>query len=188
MVQCLEHARGEPLSQSRMTLPFRTPEALADLTSLTQADDARHVEGARAQSPLVAAAIEHEAQGYAHLLPDGTQWKATLLIELPDAEQRARSLGRLSEAVHHLYVQCDRPYVRVAVEANEDLPDRHLGRPSAVHFLRFQLPDGLRRAVHQGAPVFIGCAHHQYQWRRLVPRATLQMLAADLSRNEVTTP
>lgn len=49
-------------------------------------------------------AIQHEIDTYAPLLPDGTNWKATLMIELPDAAERRRDLPSLSEAAHHVYV------------------------------------------------------------------------------------
>ena len=48
--------------------------------------------------------LQHEIDTYAHLVPDGTNWKATLLIELPDAQERERELPQLNEAAHRLYV------------------------------------------------------------------------------------
>ncbi|HEX3138579.1 MAG TPA: DUF3501 family protein [Rhizobacter sp.] len=123
---------------------------------------------------------QHEAAIYAHLLPDGSNWKATLLIGVPDAEQRARELPQLSEAAHRLYIELPR-HPRVFAQANEDLPCRQLARPSAVHFLRFQFPEPLRVALLAGASATLGCAHDQYAFRRLIPLAMLERLRCDLA-------
>lgn len=91
----------------------------------------------------ITGAIRDEIETCAHLMPNGTSWQATLLIELPDARERRRELPRLNEAAHELHVVvAGHPLVRARV--NEDLPDRHRARPSAVHFLRFELPAPLR--------------------------------------------
>lgn len=123
---------------------------------------------------------QHEIDTYAHLLPDGRNWKATPLIGVPDAQQRERELPHLSEAAHRLYVELPR-HPRVYAQANEDLPDRHLTRPSAVHFLRFQFPEPLRVALLAGANASLGCAHDQYAFRRVIPLATLERLRCDLA-------
>jgi Protein of unknown function (DUF3501) len=123
---------------------------------------------------------QHEADTYAHLLPDGSNWKATLLIGVPDAQQRERELPQLSEAAHRLYIELPH-HPRVFGQANEDLPCRHLTRPSAVHFLRFQFPPPLRVALLAGAAATLGCAHDQYAYRRLIPLATLERLRCDLA-------
>ena len=122
---------------------------------------------------------QHEIEAYSHLLPNGQDWRATLQIELPDAQQRERELPPLSRATHEVYVEVARQR-RVYAQANTDLPDRHLTRPSAVHFLRFELPADARAAIAAGAPVSVGCANHAYDWRRLIPPATLAALRVDL--------
>lgn len=134
----------------------------------------------RAERVTDPAEMQREIDTYAHLVPDGTQWKATLLIQLPDAQERARELPRLSEAAHQIYVECERQG-HVFAQANEDLSDRHLTRPSAVHFLRFQLPEPLRARLRDGAPATIGCDDPNYHWRRLVPPVALRLLRADLT-------
>ncbi|HSW04535.1 DUF3501 family protein [Aquabacterium sp.] len=124
-------------------------------------------------------AVQHEIDTYAHLVPDGSNWTATLMIELPDAGERRRELPLLNEAAHAVYVDVPR-HARVVAQANEDQPDRHLTRPSAVHFLRFQLPESLRAALLGGAPATLGCAHCQYEFRRVIPTATIERLRRDL--------
>lgn len=129
------------------------------------------------------AGMQHEIDSYAHLVPDGTNWKATLLIELPDAQERRRELPLLSEAAHHVYVDVPR-HPRSYAFANEDLRDRHLARPSAVHFLRFQLSEPLRHALLAGAGARLGCSHAQYEWRRVIPAMAIAALRGDLVRPE----
>ncbi|HEY0817953.1 MAG TPA: DUF3501 family protein [Rhizobacter sp.] len=146
-----------------------------DLTLEHQIDEVLRTEGDASTE-----ARERERALYAHLRPDGRHWKATLLIGLPDADERVRDLPMLNEAAHRLYVQLPR-LPRVHAQANEDLPDRHLTRLSAVHFLRFEFPAPLRVALLAGADASIGCAHDQYAWRRVIPMALLEQLRCDLA-------
>lgn len=132
-------------------------------------------------------AMQSEVDTCAHLVPDGTTWNATLLIELPEATLRRRLLPLLNRAVHELYIEvAHQPRARGF--ANEDLHDRHLTRPSPVHFLRFRLSDAMCDAVHAGAPVTLGCAHHAYWWRHVLPPATLARLRHDLRHPGGTAP
>lgn len=140
-----------------------------------QVQEVLHLE--KAADPRV---VRQELDTYAHLLPDGTQWKASLLIELPNAAERAREMPMLNEAAHRLYVQV-RGQACVFASANEDQPDRHCSRPSGVHFLCFQLPRTACVQLLAGAAVAIGCAHPDYPWRVLVPAATLARLRLDLA-------
>jgi hypothetical protein len=124
--------------------------------------------------------VRQEIRTWSHLVPDGTQWKATLMIELPDATERARLLPLLSEAAHHVYVQVGTRW-RVTASANEDLADRHLARPSGVHFLRFQLPETFRAALLAGKPARLGCAHAECVFEQVIPPTMLQQLVRDLT-------
>jgi hypothetical protein len=134
----------------------------------------------RAERITSAQGMQQEIDAYAHLLPDGSNWKATLLIELPDAQERRRELPLLNQAAHQLYVEL-RGQPRVYAQANEDLPDRHhLARPSAVHFLRFQFQASWRAVLEAGGAVRLGCAHERYEYRRMIPPATLERLRHDL--------
>jgi hypothetical protein len=132
-----------------------------------------------AEQPSCPLAAQQQIDTYAHLAPDGSNWKATLQIELPDAAERRRELPQLSQAAHRVYVDIAR-HARVFALANEDLVDGHRTRPSAVHFLRFQLPEALRAAVLDGTTVTLGCAHDQYEFHRVVPVAALERLRRDL--------
>ena len=123
--------------------------------------------------------VQHTIEAYAHLLGDADVWTATLFIEMPDASRRERELPVLSEAAHHLYLGCA-GLPRIVAEANRDLPDRHLGRPSGVHFLRFALSDAVCEALRAGSPAVLGCAHPAYAWQRTVPAALLRRLCEPL--------
>jgi len=134
-------------------------------------------------------AVRDEIDTYAHLMPDGAHWKATLLIELPAAAgpaERASLLPLLHEAAFGIYLELrDARHgpLRVMASANGDLPCRHRGRPSGVHFLCFALDVAFRAALErrrQATELLLGCTHPHYHWRRAVPPALLASLCADL--------
>lgn len=123
-------------------------------------------------------AVQDTIEHYAQLLGDSRHWRATLFIGVAEAGRRARELPQLSHAAHHLYFGCA-ALPRVVAQANEDLADRHLGRPSAVHFLRFALPAGVHAALSAGKAAVLGCAHPAYAWQRQLPPALLRDLCAE---------
>lgn len=163
------HARTVPLGPS-MRLQFE--DALT----------VRHqiAEVLRAERITDPAAMQHEIDTYAFLVPGESQWVATLLIELPDAAQRAAALPGLSRAAHHIHVHCD-GLAPVFADANEDLPDRHLSRPSGVHFLRFHLPPAMQARLLAGAEAALGCSHPDHSWRHPIPPRMLEALRQDLA-------
>ena len=126
-----------------------------------------------------AAAVQHTIDAYAHLLSDGREWMATLFIEVPDAARRRRELPLLSQAAHQVYLGCA-GLPRIVADANRDLDDRHLARPSGVHFLRFALSGAVRDALRGGSPAVLGCAHPGYAWQRTMPAPLLRCLCAQL--------
>lgn len=132
-----------------------------------------------AEPPEAPGSAQHQIDTYAHLVPDGSNWKATLQIELPDAPERRRELPELNQAAHRVYVEVARQ-PRVFAMANEDLADGHRTRPSAVHFLRFQFPEALRTALVNGSTATLGCTHEQYAFQRVIPPATIERLRRDL--------
>lgn len=174
------HARRQGLIEHRrersVTLgPFMRLQFEDALTIRHQIQEVLHIERSAGLD-----AMQHEIDTYAPLLPDGTNWKATLMIELPDAAQRRRELPALSEAAHHVYVDIA-GLPRSIAHANEDQADRHLGRPSGVHFLRFQLPPGARCALLSGAAANLGCAHERYAFRHGIAATTIERLCGDLA-------
>src|SRR5215207_7667893 len=124
--------------------------------------------------------IEQEIDAYAPLMPDGTNWKATMLIEYPDENERRRELARLIGVEDRMFVEVE-GHERVYAKADEDLDRENDEKTSAVHFVRFEFPEATRRAVLAGASVKIGCDHTNYPAHTIVPAETLASLAGDLT-------
>jgi hypothetical protein len=125
------------------------------------------------------AGIASEIEAYAPLVPDGTNWKATMLIEYPDPNQRKRELARLIGVEDSVFVEVE-GHARVYAIADEDLDRENDEKTSAVHFLRFELPQVARDAVRAGASVRLGCDHTNYPAHTEIGQETLASLAGDL--------
>ena len=125
------------------------------------------------------AGIESEIEAYAPLVPDGTNWKATLLIEYPDPNERKRELARLIGVEDRVFVEVE-GHERVYAIADEDLDRENDEKTSAVHFLRFELAPAARGAVRAGASVRLGCDHTNYPAHTDIAQETLASLAGDL--------
>lgn len=106
--------------------------------------------------------IQDELDAYNPLVPDGTNWKATMLIEYPDVDERTRMLARLIGIEDRVWVQVEgRP--RVYAIADEDLERENAEKTSSVHFLRFELDRAAAQALKQGARLAIGVDHPHYR-------------------------
>jgi len=125
------------------------------------------------------AGIQAEVDAYAPLVPDGTNWKATMLIEYPDPNERKRELARLIGVEDRVFVEVE-GHARVYAIADEDLDRENDQKTSAVHFLRFELPEAARDAVRAGASVRLGCDHTHYPAHTEIAAETLSSLAGDL--------
>jgi hypothetical protein len=123
--------------------------------------------------------IQGEIDAYAPLVPDGSNWKATMLIEYPDAHERKRELARLIGIEDRMFVEVE-GHARVYAIADEDLDRENDEKTSSVHFLRFELPAAAREAVRAGAGVKLGCDHTNYPAHVAVTPETLASLAGDL--------
>ena len=124
--------------------------------------------------------IQGELDAYNPLVPDGTNWKATMLIEYPDPEERKRMLARLKGIERRLWVEvqgCERVYAI----ADEDLERENEEKTSAVHFLRFELTAPMRKALHAGAGVSVGVDHAEYRAQGEVAPEVRTALTADLA-------
>ncbi|MBV8035282.1 DUF3501 family protein [Roseateles sp.] len=124
--------------------------------------------------------IQGEIDAYAPLVPDGGNWKATLLIEYPDPNERRRELSRLIGVEDRLFVEVE-GQPRVYAVADEDLDRENEEKTSAVHFVRFELAPAMRQAVKAGAGVKLGCDHTHYPAHVQIVPETLASLAADLA-------
>jgi Protein of unknown function (DUF3501) len=123
--------------------------------------------------------IQAELDVYNPLIPDGSNWKATLMFEYPDAEERKQALARLIRVETCAYVQVA-DFPRVAPFANEDLDRSTEEKTSAVHFLRFELTPEMVAAAKAGAPIRVGVDHTHYRAEMTLPQVTRDSLAADL--------
>ena len=123
--------------------------------------------------------IQSEIDAYAPLVPDGGNWKATLLIEYPDVNERKRELARLIGVEDRMFVEVE-GHARVYAIADEDLDRENDEKTSSVHFLRFELTQAMRAAVQAGAAVKVGCDHTNYPAHLAVAPETLASLASDL--------
>jgi hypothetical protein len=125
--------------------------------------------------------INAELEAYNPLVPDGGNFKATLLIEYPEVEERRRMLTRLKGIEGAIWVRvagCE----RVLAIADEDLERENEEKTSAVHFLRFELTPAMKDCLRQGAPLAVGVDHPEYT--AAVPAVSgnlRQSLLADLT-------
>ena len=123
--------------------------------------------------------IEQEVEAYAPLVPDGGNWKATMLIEYPHEAERRRELARLIGIEDRMFVEVE-GHARVDAIADEDMDREDDSKTSAVHFLRFELTPAMRAAIKAGAGAKLGCDHPNYPAHVQIAAETLASLAGDL--------
>ena len=127
------------------------------------------------------AGIQDELDAYNPLVPDGENWKTTMLVEYEDVEERRRMLARLKGIEDRVWVQIE-THPRVYAIADEDLERENEEKTSSVHFLRFELKRSMIASLKSGAALSIGIDHPQYTATlRAVPDATRAALLADLA-------
>jgi hypothetical protein len=124
--------------------------------------------------------IQAELDAYNPLIPEGSNWKATMLIEYPDVDERRHALARLKGIEDRVWVQVA-GHARVHAIADEDLERENEEKTSAVHFLRFELDPAMRGAVRAGAALRMGVDHPGYSVSVETAPEVRAALAADLS-------
>jgi len=125
--------------------------------------------------------IREELDAYNPLIPDGTNLKATMMIEYPDPVERQRMLARLKGVEDRVWVQVE-GCERLFAIADEDLERENESKTSSVHFLRFELSDEMRKALKYGVALAIGIDHAEYQATlERVPAEVRASLAGDLA-------
>src|SRR5512140_3052448 len=115
----------------------------------------------RVEKTFEEAGIVDELDAYNPLIPDGSNFKATMLIEYEDAEERKQALARLKEVEARVCLQVE-GCPRVYAIADEDLPRTNDEKTSAVHFLRFELTPEMVSALEHGAGLGMGIDHPEY--------------------------
>jgi len=126
-----------------------------------------------------AAGIREELESYNPLIPDGTNLKATLLIEYPDAEQRRVALEQLKGIEFRCWAGVGAE--RFFAIADEDMERSNDTKTSAVHFLRFELSSPARAALKAGARLELGVDHDAYRHSVVTEAAVSASLAQDLT-------
>jgi Protein of unknown function (DUF3501) len=125
--------------------------------------------------------IQGELDAYNPLIPDGSNFKATMMIEYPDIEERRRMLAKLRGIEERVWLQVE-GCARVYALADEDLERENSDKTSSVHFLRFELDDEMRRALKYGVGLAAGVDHPEYRVTLdSVPTELRTSLVGDLS-------
>jgi hypothetical protein len=134
----------------------------------------------RVERIFESAGIQDEIDAYNPLIPDGSNWKATFLIEFPDAEERKVKLAGLKGVEDRCWVQVA-GFERVFAIADEDLERENEEKTSSVHFLRFELNPAMSDKVKAGARVSVGIDHTNYRYDVELSAAQRDSLARDLA-------
>ena len=134
----------------------------------------------RAERIFESDGIQDELDAYNPLIPDGSNWKVTLLIEFPDPEERRVALERLIGVEDRCWVRVSE-MERVFAIADEDMERENEEKTSAVHFLRFELSPSMVEAMKSGAFLSIGVDHDHYRHSlNPLPTAVRDALCRDL--------
>lgn len=123
--------------------------------------------------------IQQEIEAYAPLVPSGSNWKATMMLEYTDVNERKRELARLIGVEDRMFVEVE-GMARVYAIADEDLDRENAEKTSAVHFVRFEFTPAMRAAIQAGAGVKLGCDHTNYPAHVQIAPEALASLAGDL--------
>ena len=116
----------------------------------------------RAERTFEESGIQDELNAYNPLVPDGTNWKATMMIQYSDPDERKVALARLRGIEERVWVQvADQP--KVFAIADEDMERENEEKTSAVHFLRFELDAISIAAAKSGAAIRMGVDHEAYR-------------------------
>ena len=168
----LEHKRHRKLAvganvtwsfEDRLTMKYQIQEML------------------RAERIFEPEGIREELDSYNPLIPDASNWKATLLIEFPEVAERQRQLAQLKGVERRCWVEVG-GHAAVYARADEDLERENAQKTSAVHFLRFELTSVMIGALRAGAPLAAGVDHEHYSHRvSPLPEAVRAALLADLA-------
>lgn len=116
----------------------------------------------RAERIFEEAGILDELSVYNPLVPDGSNWKATMMIEYPDPAEREKQLAKLIGIENRVWVRVQ-GFDAVCAIADEDLERENQQKTSSVHFLRFELARDMVKALEQGASLAMGVDHSGYR-------------------------
>ncbi len=124
--------------------------------------------------------IVAELAVYNALMPEGNNFKATMMIEYTNEVERRAALARFIGIEDRIFLQIE-GQARVYAIADEDLERETAEKTSAVHFLRFELTPAMKQALQSGAQMMVGCDHQEYPVHvEELPAETLSALLRDL--------
>lgn len=136
----------------------------------------------KAEKIFDADGIQQELDAYNPLIPDGTNWKATMMIQYADITERQQMLQKLVGIENKIWLQVQ-GQDRVYPIADEDLERATEDKTSAVHFLRFELTPGMITDIHKGAAIAAGVEHENYTVTvEAIPENIARSLTEDLER------
>lgn len=125
--------------------------------------------------------IQDELGAYNPLVPDGSNFKATMMLEYPNEADRRIALAKLLGIEHKMFIQVE-GQPRVYSIANEDLERTTADKTSSVHFMRFELTPEMKKSLKAGAQMMVGCDHKEYPMHvETLPDDTLASLVKDLT-------
>ncbi|HEX7813402.1 MAG TPA: DUF3501 family protein [Burkholderiales bacterium] len=125
--------------------------------------------------------IQDELEAYNPMVPDGSNWKATMLIEYPDIQERKVALARMIGVEDRVWVRIGN-HQKVYAVADEDLDRENDEKTSAVHFLRFELDAAMKQGLKSGQELALGVDHPAYSAvRDPAPAETRLSLLNDLA-------
>lgn len=131
----------------------------------------------RAEKVFEADGIQEELDAYNPLIPDGSNWKVTLMVEYKDPAERAKALTQLIGIERLTWLQIE-GFDKIYAIANEDLERETDAKTSAVHFLRYEVSDEMIAAAKQGAAINAGVEHENYSFEQ---RPVAENIRASLS-------
>ena len=135
----------------------------------------------RIEKVFDAAGITDELEAYNPLIPDGDNWKCTMLIQYGDVDERKIKLQQMKGIEDCVWVKVE-GHDPVLSIADEDMERANDEKTSAVHFLRFQFSDAIVKSLQSGAAVQVGIDHQAYDEKSLLlPEPTRSSLVNDLS-------
>ncbi len=135
----------------------------------------------RVERIFEAAEIEEELDSYNPLIPDGSNWKATFMIEYGDAEERKVALANMGGIEQTVWVRVGESGEKVFAYTNEDMERTRDEKAAAVHFMRFELGEGDVASLKSGDPLFMGIDHGSLPGTYEVTADQRTALIADLA-------
>ena len=132
----------------------------------------------RIEKIFESAGIEEELETYNPLIPDGSNLKATAMLEYQDVEVRKQQLALLRGIENLIWLQAE-GFDRVFTISNEDLERSNAEKTSAVHFMRFEFDVDMIAALRSGASLTLGASHESYSYCNIATPETVSALLAD---------